>query len=97
VGSSCNKDNNPKVEEVVESKLTAKAHSSCCPPAPDKGGSCHSQKQRPDYLLWVSATIVLVCYVLYWLVDGHPDLPQWLVVMTSGVYELINRMWWGLG
>ena len=58
--------------------------------------SCHSQKQRPDYLLWASATIVLFCYVLYWLVDGHPDLPQWLVVMTSGVYELINRMWWGL-
>lgn len=58
--------------------------------------SCHSQKQRPDYLLWASATIVLLCYVLYWLVDGHSDLPQWLVVMTSGVYELINRMWWGL-
>ena len=58
--------------------------------------SCHPQKQRPDYLLWISATVVLICYVLYWLVDGHPELPQWLVVMTSGVYELINRMWWGL-
>jgi uncharacterized membrane protein YraQ (UPF0718 family) len=40
--------------------------------------------------------IVLICYVLYWLVDGHPDLPSWLVVMTSGVFELINRMWWGI-
>lgn len=68
--------------------------------APSSGGashdSCHPQKKQPDYLLWVSATIVLVCYVLYWLIDGHPDLPQWLVVMTSGVYELINRMWWGI-
>lgn len=77
--------------------------SDCCNKEPESkvapnGGasSCHPQKQRPDYLLWVSATIVLVCYVLYWLVDGHPDLPQWLIVMTSGVYELINRMWWGL-
>lgn len=71
----------------------------CCGPTPKEkktGGSCHSEKQRPDYLLWVSSTIVLVCYVLYWLVDGHPDLPGWLVAMTSGVYELINQMWWGL-
>jgi len=92
----CNKDEKPKIEEVAESKPTKKAHNSCCPPAPAKGDSCHPQKQQPDYLLWVSATIVLICYVLYWLVDGHPELPQWLVVMTSGVYELINRMWWGL-
>ncbi|MEH6468876.1 MAG: hypothetical protein V7725_04600, partial [Porticoccus sp.] len=77
----------------------------CCNKEPESKGatnsggaghnSCHPQKQRPDYLLWISATIVLICYVLYWLVDGHPDLPQWLVVMTSGVFELINRMWWG--
>ena len=94
--NSCNKDKNTKVEEVAESKPTAMAHSSCCPPVSEKADSCHPQKQRPDYLLWISATVVLICYVLYWLVDGHPELPQWLVVMTSGVYELINRMWWGL-
>ncbi|WP_461481435.1 permease [Porticoccus sp.] len=73
--------------------------SGCCGPAPaqgEAGGACHSETGRPDYLLWVSGVIVLACYVLYWLLDGHPDLPRWLVVMTSGVYELINRMWWGL-
>ena len=69
----------------------------CCGPKPTSTVSaCHSEKSRPDYLLWVSGGIVVACYILYWLVDGHPDLPQWLVVMTSGVYELINRMWWGL-
>lgn len=71
----------------------------CCGPKLAQGGggdSCQSGKGQPDYLLWVSGAIVLACYVLYWLVDGHPDLPRWLVVMTSGVYELINRMWWGL-
>lgn len=87
MGDCCN--------QKPESKPTPKPVTSCCGPQPDDP-SCHSQKQRPDYLLWVSGTIVLLCYVLYWLVDGHPDLPQWLVVMTSGVYELINRMWWGL-
>jgi len=71
----------------------------CCGPKPKpqgESGPCHSEKQRPDFLLWVSGGIVLFCYVLYWLVDGHPELPDWLVVMTSGVYELINQMWWGL-
>lgn len=58
--------------------------------------SCHPTKSRPDYLLWISGSIVVVSYVLYWIVNGHPDMPQWLTVMTSGVFELINRMWWGL-
>ena len=71
----------------------------CCGPKPKQEGqgeSCHDDKGRPDYLLWVSASIVLACYVLYWLVDGHAALPAWLVTMSAGVYELLNQMWWGL-
>ncbi|MEH6616834.1 MAG: permease [Porticoccus sp.] len=91
----CNQKPEAKPESTSDEKLESKQVTGCCGPKMDDP-SCHSKKQRPDYLLWISATIVLVCYVLYWLVDGHPDLPQWLVVMTSGVFELINRMWWGL-
>ncbi len=65
-------------------------NTSCCP-ADEADG-----KRRPDYLLWISGLIVLAGYVLYWVLDGHPAIPQWLVVMTSGIYELINKMWWGL-
>jgi uncharacterized protein len=83
MGDCCNKE--PESKVVTASENSESGHN-----------SCHPKKQRPDYLLWGSGTIVLLCYALYWLVDGHPDLPQWLVVMTSGVYELINRMWWGL-
>ncbi|PCJ91714.1 MAG: ATPase [Porticoccaceae bacterium] len=83
MGDCCNKK--PEPMEVISHGDPESGHN-----------SCHPQKQRPDYLLWISSTIVLLCYVLYWLVDGHPALPEWLVVMTSGVYELINRMWWGL-
>ncbi len=94
MGDCCNTKSEPT--PVSKSEMTG----GCCGPKPaSQGGSdasCHSEKGRPDYLLWISGGIVLACYVLYWLVDGHPDLPQWLVVMTSGVYELINRMWWGL-
>ena len=69
---------------------TAAITTSCCPSDQPSG------KRRPDYLLWISGSIVLAGYVLYWLIDGHPAMPEWLVVMTSGIYELINRMWWGL-
>ena len=64
----------------------------CCagqPPTP-------VQKSRPDYLLWGSASIVAVGYLIHLLVGGQPALPEWLTVMSSGAYELINKMWWGL-
>ena len=67
-----------------------------CRPTEQENTCCDTTSSRPDYLLWVSGTIVLACYLLYGLPDGHPDLPRWLVVMTSGVYELLNKMWWGL-
>ncbi|WP_461516661.1 permease [Porticoccus sp.] len=94
MGDCCNHDK-PEPTPPPKPAMTG----GCCGPKPVQGGegdTCHSEKGRPDYLLWISGTIVLACYVLYWLLDGHPDLPQWLVVMTSGIYELINRMWWGL-
>lgn len=96
----CNKEDKPKTEknkaqDKVSPESPVDMSGGCCAPVVSTD-ACHPKKQRPDYLLWVSGTIVLICYVLYWLVDGHPDLPQWLVVMTSGVFELINRMWWGI-
>ena len=78
------------------------AMSSCCNEKPEPAAStscCPSDtasNQKPDYLLWVSSSIVLAGYILYWVLDGHTSLPQWLAVMTSGIYELINKMWWGL-
>jgi uncharacterized membrane protein YraQ (UPF0718 family) len=67
---------------------------SCC--ASEQGASNPVAKTRPDYLLWGSGFIVLVSYISYFLIDGHPALPEWVAVMTAGVYELVNRMWWGL-
>ena len=96
----CNKEDKPKTEknkaqDKVSPESPVDMFGGCCAPVVSTD-ACHPKKQRPDYLLWVSGTIVLICYVLYWLVGGNPDLPQWLVVMTSGVFELINRMWWGI-
>lgn len=104
MGNCCNNEDIPKagkanIEKELPQEPSVEMTDGCCAPVVTANDSCHPQKQRPDYLLWVSATIVLACYVLYWLVDGlgsDSDLPQWLVVMTSGVFELINRMWWGI-
>ncbi len=79
--------------------------SDCCKPGPvvtTTPACCASQpptpvqKSRPDYLLWGSASIVAVGYLIHLLVGGQPALPEWLTVMSSGAYELINKMWWGL-
>ena len=79
--------------------------SDCCKPEPvvtTTPACCASQpptpvqKSRLDYLLWGSASIVAVGYLIHLLVGGQPALPEWLTVMSSGAYELINKMWWGL-
>jgi len=79
--------------------------SDCCKPKPSKSTSscCETdltRVSRPDYLLWISALIIVLCYLTDLFTRGQPELllelPAWLITMTSGVYELINKMWWGL-
>lgn len=75
--------------------------SNCCPPEPEKTvpSCCEPEKkakQRPDFLLWISGTLVLLSYLGHVFLAGQPNLPDWLLIITSGIYELINAMWWGL-
>ena len=81
--------------------------SECCkektpkPDLPPGGNSCELENhsaERPDYLLWISGIIVLSGYLTHQLTAWHflTGQPLWLATMTSGIYELINRMWWGL-
>lgn len=79
--------------------------SDCCEPQPPKvtPPCCETdeiKKSRPDYLLWVSATLVALGYLFFVTLVSQDEmaakLPQWLVTATSGIYELINKMWWGL-
>jgi len=70
---------------------------SCCPPKPDATDNCHSSKKgHLDYMFWVSGAIVVICYSLYLFLDGDEALPRWLITMSHGIFELVNRMWWGL-
>jgi uncharacterized membrane protein YraQ (UPF0718 family) len=72
--------------------------SDCSEPTPPKPGPpcCETDqavRSRPDYLLWVSGSIVVLSYLAHLFIGGQP---QWLLTMTSGIFELINKMWWGL-
>jgi uncharacterized membrane protein YraQ (UPF0718 family) len=79
--------------------------SDCCKPKPSKPTSpcCETDQtavSRPDYLLWISSLIVTFSYLTHLITAGQPELlselPNWLATISSGVYELINKMWWGL-
>jgi uncharacterized membrane protein YraQ (UPF0718 family) len=62
--------------------------SSCCDTdTPD-------QKRPFDWLLWGSFTFVAVNYSIHLI--GISNIPEWLMVMSHGVFELMNTMWWGV-
>lgn len=65
------------------------ATSSCC-------GSDAESAKKPDYLLRVSGTIVLLCYLIHLVLGNIIVDIGWLSTMASGIYELVNKMWWGI-
>ncbi|MBV1931337.1 MAG: permease [Porticoccaceae bacterium] len=69
---------------------------SAAPAVQAESPCCNTPKNKPDYLLIVSGTIVLLCYANALIADFWLGMPLWLQVMSAGVYELINKMWWGL-
>lgn len=58
--------------------------------------SCSSDTRSFDYLLWISAGIVAICYLIAIVAGDGAALPLWLREMSFGVFELLNQMWWGL-
>jgi uncharacterized membrane protein YraQ (UPF0718 family) len=73
------------------------------------GGCCGSQAQTVtpsccdtpadgktpfDWLLWGSLTFVTINYIVH--LAGIENIPHWLMVMSHGVFELMNTMWWGV-
>ena len=77
---------------------------SCCgsdkpSPEPEKldegGGCCSSGKGSFDWLLWGSLFVVGLGYTAHLFLDELIPSIQ-LGHLCSGVYELINKMWWGL-
>jgi uncharacterized membrane protein YraQ (UPF0718 family) len=79
-------------EKPAESTCCAKAQkpetattNSCCP--------TESGRQRLDWLLWGSVSLVGIFYVLALFSAGHNE---WYEVIAHSVQELINVMWWSV-
>ena len=74
---------------------------SCCSnhnapdPVLDEGdGCCGGKKGKVDYLLSISVVLVLAGYLGHLFLNSY--LPHQGQHFSSGVFELMNKMWWGL-
>lgn len=56
---------------------------------------CHPQR-RIDWLLWSSVTVTAISYVLFLLFEERLLPFNIPFVFLQAIFELINRMWWGL-
>ena len=75
---------------------------SCCQPSPlpeedSSEDCCGTAKNRFDYLLWCSLTIVSAGYLAHSLFAAQLEGSDFLHTFTMGLFELMNKMWWGLG
>lgn len=85
------------------SEKSAQPVSSCCgPDAPEPArestqGSCcgDSEKGRIDWLLWVSASLIVIFYGSFFIFGETISL-AWLARMGESVFSLINIMWWSI-
>jgi uncharacterized membrane protein YraQ (UPF0718 family) len=59
------------------------------------GAGCGPARGRPDWFLWSCLAAVVVAYGWGALVVGAADEGA-IAQFTGGVFELMNRMWWGL-
>lgn len=84
----CCGDSSPAATE--QQTVKTEATSSCCDSGEDAGG-----KKRFDWLLWGSFAGVALTYGLHLLGLGA-SAPEWLQIMSHGVFELMNTMWWGV-
>ncbi len=55
---------------------------------------CCDIPKRRDYLFWVSLITVVIAYPVGALL--HHDHVSMLGIFTGGIFELFNRMWWGI-
>ena len=65
---------------------------------PTSGGGCcgpEPEARAPfDWLLWGCLLLVAITYSTH--LFAITVVPEWLMVMSHGVFELMNTMWWGI-
>ena len=68
----------------------------CCNEEKKEVQSCHPKKKRFDYILWISLAIIAPFYALELFYGDELEEHSSLKHFAMSVFELLNRMWWGL-
>ena len=80
-------------EPAANIDLTASGGSCHGVPSAEQDDCCDAPAQR-DYLFWVSLLIVAVAWpVGAFMPHAHESV---IGVFAGGIYELFNKMWWGI-
>jgi len=75
-------------------RAEAEATGACHAAASAATDACCEEPARRDYLFWCSLAIVAAAYPVG-AVMGH-EHGSAIGVFTGGIFELFNRMWWGI-
>lgn len=76
------------------SKTAAVPASACCAESTVAQDVCCDTPERRDYLFWGSILAVAIAYPMGAMMQHEHE--SMLGIFTSGIFELFNRMWWGL-
>ncbi len=69
----------------------------CCPPEKNEHSQHdHHKKARPDYLLWASGGILLAGYLTHIFLQDQISSISQLQTFSQSVFDLLNRMSWGI-
>lgn len=69
----------------------------CCEPKDKPTHQENPHKMKKDWLLWPTTIILLAAYLGQWLLSDSISNIIYLNTFGGSVFELINRMAWGLG
>ncbi len=108
MSNCCGTKPEPKVTSSSCDTPKPEITSSCCAPAKplveNTAGSCcggdAGAKPKRDWLLLGGASIVVLGYLVHFAslqyTHDAPALPEWLAVMSDGIFSMVNQMWWGI-
>lgn len=59
-------------------------------------GHCHSEKKKLDIILWGSIICIVPLYFFHLMFSAQISDMSILNDMSGAVFELLNKMWWGV-
>lgn len=65
---------------------------SCCGQPKASTPSCHSEGQRRDWMLIISAGLIGIFYLAFWLLPPEGTLYH----MAHNIVTMVHEIWWGL-